>query len=75
MICDYIMLMPLNFRLSNGSFTTTLPKPLGIGMDLDKMLNDKKGVKLIAESVEDGVLIRHPTEDEIIRFKMRDTNE
>lgn len=64
------MIIPINFRLSNGSFTTTLPKPLGIGLNLDKMLKDKRNVKMVAESTEDGVLIRHPTEEEIKRFEL-----
>lgn len=64
------MIIPINFRLSNGSFTATLPKPLGIGLNLDKLLKDKKNVKLVAESNEDGVLIRHPTEEEIKRFEL-----
>lgn len=64
------MIIPINFRLSNGSFTTTLPKPLGIGLNLDAMLKNKKNVKMVAESTEDGVLIRHPTEEEIERFEL-----
>ena len=64
------MIIPINFRLSNGSFTTTLPKPLGIGINLDELLKEQKNVKLIAESTEDGVLIRHPTEEEIKRFEL-----
>lgn len=64
------MIIPISFRLSNGSFTTTLPKPLGFGLNLDKLLKDKTSVKLIVESVENGVLIRHPTEDEIKRFEL-----
>lgn len=64
------MIIPINFRLSNGSFTSTLPKPLGIGLNLDELLKDKKNVKMVAESTEDGVLIRHPTEEEIERFEL-----
>lgn len=64
------MIIPINFRLSNGSFTTTLPKPLGIGLSLDEMLKNKKNVKMVAESTEDGVLIRHPTEEETERFEL-----
>lgn len=64
------MIIPISFRLSNGSFTTTLPKPLGIGLNLDAMLKNKKNVKMVAESTEDGVLIRHPTEEEIERFEL-----
>ena len=64
------VLSTIRFRLSNGSFTTTLPKPLGIELHLDEMLNVNEGVNIIAESVEKGVLIRHPTEEEVKRFDL-----
>ena len=62
------MIIPINFRLTNGSFTTTLPKQMGIALSLDELLKNSKSVRLIAVFGDDCVIIRHPTEEEKSRF-------
>jgi len=41
---------------------------MGIALNLDELLNNRKNVKLIAEFSENCIMIRHPTEEEISRF-------
>ena len=64
------MILPLKIRENKGSYVMILPKPIGLYLELDIKLNKNKTVKLIAKTVENGVLLRYPTEEEIERFKL-----
>ena len=63
------MILPFKIRVKKGSFTMTLPKAIGLYLELDKKFKDNETVNLIAETVEGGVLLRYPVEDEIERFE------
>jgi len=62
------MIIPINIRMTNGSFTTTIPKPMCIALNLDELLKNSKNVKLIAEFSDNCIVIRIPTEEESSRF-------
>ena len=64
------MVIPFKIRVNKGSFIMTLPKSVGLHLELDKEFKEKKFVVLIAEIVEGGVLLRYPVEDEIERFEL-----
>jgi len=64
------MIIPFKIRENKGSFIMTLPKSVGLHLELDKELKENKSVTLIAETVENGVLLRFPVEDEIERFEL-----
>jgi len=63
-----IMILPATIGKNRGSFSMTLPRPICLVLKLDEKLLDKNNVKLIVETVEEGVLLRYPTEKEIKRF-------
>lgn len=62
------MILPFKIRENKGSFVMALPRSIGIQFQIDKKLKENKSIYLIAELIENGVLIRHPTEEEIDRF-------
>jgi len=62
------MYLPLTIGKNRGSFMMILPKAIGMHLELDVKLKNNKNVKLIAETVENGALLRYPTEEEIERF-------
>lgn len=65
------MIIPFTVRLSKGSYATTIPKPMGLHLKLDEVLNkNQRTTLLIAEDIEAGVLIRHLTPDEKKRFEI-----
>lgn len=65
------MIIPFTVRLSRGSYVTTIPKPMALHLKIDEVLNNKKPTtRLIAEDVEGGILIRHPTDEERKRFNI-----
>ena len=66
------MIIPFTVRINKGSFVTTIPKPMGLHLKLDEILNDENPItRLIAEDVDGGVLIRHPTPEERTRFDIK----
>lgn len=64
------MILPFNIRENKGSFVMTLPKPIGLHLEIDKKLSENKSVKLISETMENGIIIRYPTKEEIERFNL-----
>jgi len=63
------MILPFTVRLNKGSFTMTIPKSMGLHLQLDKLLDDDNiTTRLIAEEVKTGILIRCPTLEERERF-------
>lgn len=48
----------------------TLPKSIGLNFGLDLKFKDRKIITLIAETVENGVLLRYPIEEEEDRFEL-----
>lgn len=64
------MIIPFKIRENKGSFVMTIPKSVGLHLELDKKLKENKTVTLIAETVENGVLLRYPVEDDIERFEL-----
>ena len=48
----------------------TLPKSIGLNLGLDLKFKDRKIITLIAETVENGVLLRYPIEEEEDRFEL-----
>ena len=66
------MIIPFTVRINKGSFVTTIPKPMGLHLKLDEILDeDNKTTQLITEEVDGGVLIRHPTSEERTRFDIK----
>lgn len=64
------MILPFKIRIIKGSFTMVLPKAIGFDLGLDKKFKVNKTVGLIAETTENGVLLRYPIEEEIERFNI-----
>lgn len=66
------MIIPFTVRISKGSFVTTIPKPMGLSLKLDEILNNENlTTRLIAEEIDEGILIRHPTPEERTRFNIK----
>lgn len=64
------MKIPFKIRENKGSFIMTLPKSIALNLELDLKFKENKTVTLIAEIVENGVLLRYPVEDDIDRFEL-----